>query len=410
MSQLPSYAVVYMHTHSGVTQSGMGVVATGELASGDPAVQPYLADGSVMIVGVAGSGAQYYGITSRFISAHETPFRSDSIIFINGCALLQTTDFWSALGAKGAGVMVSWDNDSTNSDNYLAGAAFFNVMQNGASVSGAIQTLKAGGYGISHYNGQTATLGYVGNGSITLSRAAASGSPAPTPLPTASPIYTPSPIPTFTPTSTPTHTPLPTSTNVPTPSPTVTPVPLTISGLRPVVKPGQHQSFDVRGDPSATIRVQIAFPNGSVLTQTTTTNSQGLAHVDYEQTASLITHENRTARVTVSEAQGAATMPAIGTYAIGFAKIDLAVEPASVGRGERFTAWVHSAARSEVLVELRPRRSRSDSAAARTGPKGWAHLRFRIEQTRKSGASLVVRATLTGSGKPASTTARIRVT
>jgi hypothetical protein len=156
--------------------------------------------------------------------------------------------------------------------------------------------------------------------------------------------------------------------------------------------------------------VQIAFPNGSVLKQSTAADSQGLAHVDFKQAASLITHENRTAQVTVSEAQDVAGMPATETYTIGFARIDVAVEPAAVGRGERFTVWVHTAARSTVLVELRPSRSRSDSAAARTGPKGWAHLRFRVEESRKPGASLVVRATLTGSAHPASTRARIKVT
>ena len=412
MLSLPSYAVVYMHTHSGVTQSGMGVVATGEVAGGDPAVQPYLADGSVMIVGVAGSGAQYYGITSRFISAHEGPFRRSSIIFINGCALLQTTDFWSALSAMGAGVMVSWDNDSTNSDNYLAGAAFFNVMQNGTTVSGAIQTLKAGGYGISHYNGQTATLGFVGDGSITLNQAAASGSPAPTLVPTASPTYTPIPTPTSSATSTmtPTATPSPTFTNVPTATETSTPIPLTISGLSPVVKPGQHQSFDVHAAPATDIAVQIAFPNGNVMRQSTTTNDQGAAHIDFRQAASLITHGGRSARVTVSEPQGVGTASVTESYLIGFARIDVSVEPAAIGLGKRFTAWVHSSARSQILVELRPLRSRSDSVAAHTGPRGWAHLRFTVEESRKPGVSLTVRARLSGSRKSAWTSTKIRVT
>jgi hypothetical protein len=405
LTSLPSYAVVYMHTHSGVTQSGAGVVATGELAGGDPAVQPLLADGSVMVVGVAGSSAQYYGITSRFVSRHLTAFRSNSLIFINGCALLQTTDFWSALSAQGAGVLVSWDNDSTNSDNYLTGAAFFNVMQNGSSVSSAMQTLKANGYGVSHYNGQTATLGFVGNGSLTLA-AAAAGSAPPTPRPTATATATAVPSPTPTATSIPTDTPSPTATDVPTATATATAIPLTITGLQIVVKPGNEQSFDVHSAAMAPVQIRVDFPNGTVLLQSATSNSQGLTHVAFKQPASKITRQSRMAAVTVS---GAGLTPATANYKIGFGLIDVSVQPSSVARGKSFTVWVHAAARSAVRVELRPLRSGSDTATTHTGPQGWAHVHCRLEKTRKPGASLLVLATLTGARKNASTSTRLTV-
>jgi uncharacterized membrane protein (DUF2068 family) len=65
MASLASYAVVYMHTHSGLTQSGDGVLATGQLDTNDPSVAPLISDGSVIPVGVAGSSDTYYGITSH---------------------------------------------------------------------------------------------------------------------------------------------------------------------------------------------------------------------------------------------------------------------------------------------------------------------------------------------------------
>jgi len=79
--------------------------------------------------------------------------------------------------------LVSWDQNAAAKDDYLSAAAFFNVMGTGQSVSAAISTLHAAGYGTSSDNGVPATLGYLGDGSVTLSSAATAGSPGPKPVP-----------------------------------------------------------------------------------------------------------------------------------------------------------------------------------------------------------------------------------
>jgi len=182
LATLSQYNVVYMQTHAGVTSGGEGIVASGEPANNDPAVKPYIQNGTVIIIGVSGSSQPYYGITSSFITRYEGQFPANSIEFLNGCNLLASPRFWSALSAKGAGVLVSWNREATTSDNLIAGAKFFQYMDNpGTSVDAAIAAVHAAGFGVSHANGQVALLNYTGDGTITLQSAATA--PANTPEP-----------------------------------------------------------------------------------------------------------------------------------------------------------------------------------------------------------------------------------
>src|SRR5207253_7934742 len=91
MADLWKYDVVYMDTHSGVNQFGEGVVGTGQLANGDPSVQPLIDERSVLVGGVAASSDLYYGILSSYITLHEQQFRAGALMFINGSTLLRAT-------------------------------------------------------------------------------------------------------------------------------------------------------------------------------------------------------------------------------------------------------------------------------------------------------------------------------
>jgi hypothetical protein len=421
MTTLSQDAVVYMHTHAGVSSGGTGVVATGEAATGDPSVQPYLADGSVVVVGVAGSNAQYYGITSRFITAHTSGFQPRALFFINGCALLQTTDFWAALHAGGAGVLVSWDADATNSDNYLTGAAFFNVMQAGSSVATTITTLRASGYGKSAYNGVTANLGYEGDGSITLASLRTSVLPPPptptatsTPLPTftslPAPTSTPRPTSTVQPTRTPqpTSTPHPTATLAPTATPSATPtsVPLSIAGIKQKVSPGTQQAFDIHGPANVPVQVQVDFPDGQSLIRSAIIGSDGAAAVHFMQPASRITHENRAATVFV--AVGDRVVRA--SYTIGYGPIDVSVEPRIVTRGATALIWTHARPRTHVRLSIAPNATPADRKLLRAGKHGWAKWYYRVQKSRTPDSVLKIHAQITsGSHHPkTSTTLTVR--
>ncbi len=175
MLTLPRYNVVYMHTHSGVDPNGDGLLATGQYAQPDATVQPYLNDGTVEITGVAGTGQTYYGISTRFVTIHMGIFPAGSFLFINGCAL-STTNFEPALLQHGAGAVISWNNEVTAQVGYISSAGVFYYMSSkGDSIATAVQQVTADGNGTSTYNNQPATLGFQGDGSITLQSAAAGG-------------------------------------------------------------------------------------------------------------------------------------------------------------------------------------------------------------------------------------------
>lgn len=419
MTTIGRYGIVYMHTHSGVSQSGAGVVATGQPADGDPSVQQYLADGSVIAVGVAGSSATYYGITSRFITLHVGAMSRGALVFVNGCALLQTTDFWSALGAAGAGVLVSWTDDSTNSDNYLSGIAFFNVMAGGSTVQGAIATLQANGLGISQYGGRTARMGFQGNGGETLATAAA-GSPGgpPTSIPTSVPTSTPRPTstatlpPALTATPRPTSTPPPSPTRPPTATATATPtataIPLRVSLLRTSVKPGTHQSIDVFGSPGAQLRAVVTYPDGSTSQFDLVAASDGTAQAQFIQPGNRVTRASQTARVVVQQTAPVGVAPAAAQYAIQFGAVDIWAPPL-VRANSTVSLWVHGQPRGKVLVAVRSAGRAVSTATGNVGPRGWSHVWVRVPAKSAIGAGVTFRARVTAGASRHRTSVKVPV-
>jgi len=399
MLSLANYNVVYLHTHSGVSPNGHGVVATGELANGDPAVSQYLADGTVVVVGVAGSTQMYYAITSGFITAHVGQFRHNSLLFINGCSLLSTPDFGQALLARGAGVLISWDQLGTSQDDFLSAAAFFNVMSQGMTVSAAIASLRAAGYGISHYQGATATLGLQGDGAITLAAAAQAplpASPSATPTPPAS--LTPAPTatrtaPTALPTvatkpttAPPTTLPPPPPSNPPTPTPatatptstalpTATATPLTVlqGTLKPVVAPDSMQHVLAHYAASTPLHFRVVFPNGDVRQTQKSTDASGNAIFAFKQHASKISRESSRATVQISTLDGAGA-PVTLRYRIAWGPIDLAVEPRVQRPGHTVVIWVHSRAGAAIAVTIQVHGKKTEHLDVITAKDGWADL------------------------------------
>ncbi len=173
MKTLPNYNVVYMLTHSGVNQYGEGVIATGQFDSNDPSVDPLIKEYSVLPVGVVGTNQMYYGIMSPYVDKYMGRFPAHSIMFINGCRMLKASIFWHSLAAKGLGSMVSWSEDALTADDTVAAEEFFGALLAEKSVADALNIVRAAGHGTSQpFDMPAATIGYLGDGSLTLASAA----------------------------------------------------------------------------------------------------------------------------------------------------------------------------------------------------------------------------------------------
>lgn len=382
MASMSEYNVIYVHTHSGVAPGGEGILATGELSStNDPAVMPLVNNGDVLVVGVSGSSQLYYAITSGYIQHEVGQFPSNSIFFANGCNLLDAPRFWSALNQKGVGVMVSWNFEATSQDNYLAGAAFFHEMAQGLDVAQAIQAEQAAGLGISVSQGVTAKLGYLGDGTITLQRAASS------PIVVA-PTATIAP-PTVTPTGVP---PTPTATKPPivlnataTPGISPPPPPATAVGhtplsatVRPLIWPGWWQHITVKSTPNTVIHFLVSYPNGDHQAAHRTTNGHGIATYAYKQGSSKITRQSWRAAVVIEAGSGTTHTTTMVTYRIHPGALDLWAVPRAPKTGGIVHLWVHTHPRTRVMLTLRVAHHQVDRFWTKTGPAGWAHPGRRI--------------------------------
>jgi hypothetical protein len=412
LALLSHFNVVYMHTHSGVSAGGDGVVASGEPANGDPAVAPFLQDGSVITVGVAGTSQLYYGITSKFISAHEGTFPAKSLLFLNGCALLRATTFWQALQARGAATLISWDQNAAAKDDFLSAAAFFNVMGGGQTVSAAISTLRASGYGASSDNGVPATLGYVGDGSITLHTAAAGGNGNPTPTPvTSTPVLTATAIRTPAPVATTmrTATLAPATTSTLTPVPTHPPVPALVS-LRDLVKPGAIQHISIGNlAPTTPVQLRVTFPDGEVRQSRVDSDTAGKAQFTFIQSGSMLTRQSRTAVVEITSTTASGSATTTLHYTIGYGRVDVVAHPRTLPVGGSGAILVHTRAHQPVAVTLRPAVGKAAHMHGTTGHLGWVKLSYKIKSSWRRGQRLVVRATVRLHGKNYHATTTIRV-
>lgn len=386
MSTLSQYNVVYMHTHSGTTTSGEGVLVTGQLATSNPCPSGLPEQCPVIVSGVYGNPQLFYAVTSLYVQQSMGTFAKNSILFFNGCAFLPATRFWNALSSKGVGVMVSWDNDTLAYDDFLNGAAFFNQMAAGATVSSAISTMKAAGYGTSVWNGVTSHLGFLGNGNITLAQArqGQAASPTATPQPTDTPTVTPRPTQPSTSVPTATSTPMPTD------------VPPSISLAHATVKPGAPQVVTVRTNPGRNVTLQVRFPHGAPLNLIAPTDASGTATFTFTQPANSVGHTSRTAHV---QAQWSSTAtgksPTLAaTYTIGYGKIDLSSSKIMANRTQIVTVWVHTHAGSTVKGAVQPPGGKATRFTVRTGKKGWASYKYQLKKLLVAGQTVSIRASV----------------
>lgn len=438
MVSLSHYNVVYMQTHAGVLAGGgLGVVTTGEPANGDPAVAPFLRNGSVIEVGISGSSKTYYAITSTFIHNYEGPFPAHSILFFNGCDLLSSSEFWNVLAAKGAGVMVSWTAEATSTDNFIAGVELFKFLDTpGTSVDSAISDVRGAGYGTSLVNGHTATLGDLGDGTITLQSAAntAVSTPVPgatatlptvapqptgsgptatpvvvvlrTPIPaTNTPMATNTPAATSTPTATlapgatpPTATatiaaaPTATATTAvaPTATPTSAPVHALTFNLKQQVAPGSWQHITMHTSPNTVVHIRVNYPNGDHQSAKRKTDKYGKAVYAYKQGASKIARGKTIAMAATVTMTTGAGAKASKSYRIRFGHLDVSVQPRAQWPGRKVTIWVHTAGHTPVaLTLLFPNRTYT-LMYRKTGRAGWAEVTYPVAKNKIVGKNHTV--------------------
>jgi hypothetical protein len=288
--------------------------------------------------------------------------------------------------------MVAWDNEGATSDDYLSAAAFFNQMDTGATVAGALQTLLAAGYGRSQSGGKTATLGYQGNGSLTLAHLAGRvNSPTPTPTRVSPPA---------------TSTPAPIATK--TPTPTAVSLPRLAAVLRSRVSPGSRQTVAVTSDPRVPVRLTVTYPNGDQLTKAGTTDASGSTRLSYRQRASEITRESSTAHVTVEAGRAPRVTTVQRSYRIGWSAVDVSVEPRVASPGRSVTIWVHARPGTAAKVTVGASHRTLARLAGRTDRSGWARLRYAIPRAQAAG-SLLVSAAVSRRSKRFTTSTTLRV-
>jgi hypothetical protein len=412
MATLSQYNVVYSHTHTGTGSGGGGVIATGEQVSCTPYTS---SDGTVTTVGVAGTNQCYYAITARFITQRMGNFPAHALVFINGCALLNATDVFQALSGKGAGVFLSWDQDSATYDDYLSAAAFFNQMSSGMTVSAALQGLYAAGYGKSHYNNTTATLGYRGDGNVTLQEAGGS-TPGATSTPTSVPSSTSTAVPNATPTQTATNTAIPsataTVTGVPADTPTATATstrttpatatptatnvpPLDAPTLLSVVKPGVKQKVKLRGvDPGTTAQLTVTFPDGEVLRQAVIAKPSGLVRFDFSQPANTVLHGHRRATVVILAVNHGRQQQLTSAYRVGYGPVDATLMPHPAVPGTALSITMHTEGHIHLKVRALSGGHVLKTWLKQTGRRGWAHINFHLPSKLGRRVTVHVQATL----------------
>jgi len=402
LRSLADYNVIYIQSHGGVNQYGEANLVSGQLVDNDAEVLPMYYNYSVSKATVAGEGdTQYWAILSNFFRNYVGKFNPNALIYVDTCGLLRATQWWDAvLENRGAGVIVSWDNDSQFKDNLKTSPQFFDDLLQGDAVYQALQDVKAAGLGVSTDVTQDppvkSHLGYVGHGGITLENAVTGAAPI-------DPTATPTPTSTAKPTSTPTVTPVPTVT--PTPKATDTPVaplPLAIQ-MQPALAPGARQVITVKTAPGSAVRVQIDFPNGTEQVGHKAADAGGTAVYRFHQRASLTTHRDFTAKVLVTVTDGLRTQEAEAQYRVLLGSIDLSAEPRSTSRGGSVELWVHTRPLTPVTLVVSPPSGQPVRFRANTGAQGWAHHSYRVGGATTSTGTARVTALASSGGRTIST-------
>jgi hypothetical protein len=248
--------------------------------------------------------------------------------------------------------------------------------------------------------GATASIGFLGDGSITLARAAAGQAQA-------QPTNTPS-------APTATSTPRPTATLRATPTPTATPIAppsLSITLGSPVL-PGNKQTIVVVSKPNITVQITVKFPNGDVRRDVTSTDATGRATFTFMQRPNEVTFGHVFAKVKIS----AGRMPAVATlarkYRIGWSKIDVSVQPRLQKVDKTSRVWVHSKrVRQHVSVIVHFPVGKAKHLTGITDTSGWVELPFTVQAAQVTATnrviSIVARTRVKGEQYRATTTLRI---
>ena len=255
--------------------------------------------------------------------------------------------------------------------------------------------MHAAGYGTSSENGVPATLGYVGDGSVTLQSAAAGGGGQPTPPATNTPVpaatSTPQPV------ATATSAPVPTSTS--TPVPTHPPVPALIS-LAKVVKPGATQHISIGNlMPATPIRIRVIFPDGEVVQGHTTSDSAGHTQFAFVQAGSKLTRRSRTASVEVTATTATGRTTTTVHYTIGFGTVDVVAQPRTLPPGGKGSILVHTRAHTAVSVTLKVVNGKPMKLRGTSGKRGWVKFSFTLQPSAHRAQSVRVLATVRLHGK-----------
>lgn len=196
MQSIPQYAVTYIETHAGVLPDGDAVVISGETDPGPYA--DYYRDHTLAQATVSGdpTKALYNGVTGAFFIQHAAPFLAGSLLYINGCMVLDAPGFWPALQSRGLQALISWNGEAEASTDQTAGPFVLDQLSHGLTVDSVVADALQQGVGVSDASGEIARLGYAGNGQETLANALQGTDPA---TPTATPSPTATPVPTVKP-------------------------------------------------------------------------------------------------------------------------------------------------------------------------------------------------------------------
>jgi hypothetical protein len=155
------------------------------------------------------------------------------------------------------------------------------------------------------------------------------------------------------------------------------------------VAPGKTQKVTVSSLPDVGVHVLVRFPDGSAKTTHATTNSSGAVRWSYKQPASRITRASRTARVTVDVSDAIQTKQAVKRYTIGFAAVDVTVQPRSVKRGHAMTVWAHSASGASLTITIRFPGGATATLRGVTGQDGWWSTPTSVPAASHSGTARV---------------------
>jgi hypothetical protein len=172
MERLGGYAVIYVETHSGVLPNGDAVLLTGDTSQ--KAYAAFFKDGSVIqgYVSNTSPGALYDAVTGRFLSKHVAAFAPSTILFINGCGVLDAPLLWRAAAAQGADALIGWHGFVPPTTAEDAASLVMGALDRGATVAAAVDAVRAA---VPDAGG----LGFVGDGADTLSDALVAATPTP---------------------------------------------------------------------------------------------------------------------------------------------------------------------------------------------------------------------------------------